>query len=348
MKKILFTVLLCSVLCVLSAQSRKQVRQYYYWINQAELAICDSNYQRASECYHTAFAIKRPCIRDAAFAFKLHTEYLYDLERACEAFHFLALSGDKAYFSDGDPYVDDTVTYAELWQHIKLISDTTQSLVIEDLWNKAHEMSRLDQQVRFASYENDSVASATIAHTDSLNFQKMQQVFKQYKNFSEYHSGFGGGFSSALFIHFARMGFASPDVFLLKMVKRGDCPPANYICTYDCCYHSIIKNDDKTTYGTDPSYTYIINNTLFIRYPDNVKQIDRNRKKLNFAETWADYVKKVLYVNQRKEGFWFYPKQFVIHGDEAEEEQREKEERARYDSGEIKGAYYDLDPDIFN
>ena len=121
MKKILFTVLLCSMLCVLSAQSRKQVRQYYYWVNQAELAICDSNYQRASECYHTAFAIKRPCIRDAAFAYKLHTEYLYNLDRACEAFHFLALSGDKAYFSDGDPYVDDTVTYAELWQHINTI-----------------------------------------------------------------------------------------------------------------------------------------------------------------------------------------------------------------------------------
>ena len=44
MKKILFTILLCLALCVLSAQSRKQVQEYYYWINQAELAICDGEY----------------------------------------------------------------------------------------------------------------------------------------------------------------------------------------------------------------------------------------------------------------------------------------------------------------
>ena len=124
-------------LFTLQAQSKKNIRQYYYWINQAELAICDSNYQQASDCYQTAFAIQRPFVRDAHFAFKLHTEYLYDLERACEAFHFLALSGDKAYFSDGDPYVDDTVTYAELWQHIKLISDTTISKISSFPFRKA-------------------------------------------------------------------------------------------------------------------------------------------------------------------------------------------------------------------
>ena len=66
------------------------------------------------------------------------------------------------------------------------------------------------------------------------------------------------------------------------------------------------------------------------------------------AETWEDYVTKVLYVNRRNDGFRFYPRQFVIRGDEAEEEQREKDERARYDSGEIKGVYYDLDPDMIN
>lgn len=347
MKKILLTTLLCLALCVLSAQSRKQVQQYYCWINQAELAICDSNYQQASDCYQTAFAIQRPFVRDAHFAFKLHTEYLYDLERACEDFHFLVQSGTKAFFMDGTPYLEDTTAYRELWHCMKVISDTTKSLVNVDLYNALEEIRREDQRVRTTCYENDDLYGAAVDHTDSMNFQKLQQIFQQYRDINEYNSGCAM-MMSAVFIHFARLQLTTPDVFYEKMVKSGNLSAANYMHNFDYCYHCIFKGDDKTTYGTDPSYTYIINNTLFIRYPDHIQKINKNRKKLNVAETWEDYVMKVLYVNRHKDGFKFYPRQYVIRGDEAEEEQREKEERARYDSGEIKGVYYDLDPDMIN
>ena len=69
MKKILFTILLSLVLCVLSAQSRKQVQEYYYWINQAELAICDDNLQLADSLYTRAFSIKEPLAREMRTAF---------------------------------------------------------------------------------------------------------------------------------------------------------------------------------------------------------------------------------------------------------------------------------------
>lgn len=42
----------------LKALSKKDVRQYYYWVNEAELAICDSNYAYANECYDKAFSIR--------------------------------------------------------------------------------------------------------------------------------------------------------------------------------------------------------------------------------------------------------------------------------------------------
>ncbi len=340
MKHILLSISLCLLLGSVSAQSRKDIRQYYYWVNQAELSICDSNFQRASDCYHTAFTFKRACIRDAHFAFQLNSMYLYNLDRACEAFHFLVQAGDKAYNEYGS-YLEDTTVYPELWNCMKIISDTTQSLVDENLYNALNEIRKDDQRVRMAFYESDELAYATIGHTDSLNFQKAQQIFKQYKDIDEYNSG-GAVMMSAVFIHFARLRLTTPDVFYEKLVKSGNLSAASYMQNYDYCYHSIFKGDDKTTYGTDPSYTYIINNTLFIRYPDDIQKINKNRKKLNVAETWEDYVTKVLYVNRHKDGFRFYPRQYVIRGGEAEEEQHEKDERARYDSGEVKGMYYEL------
>ena len=323
------------------ACGQSMVKQYNYYINQAELAICDSNYQRASDCYQTAFAIKRPCIRDAHLAFKLHTGYLYNLERACADFHFLVQSGTKAFFMDGTPYLEDTTAYRELWQCMKVISDTTKSLVNVDLYNALEEIRREDQRVRTTCYENDDLHGAAVDHTDSMNFQKLQQIFQQYQDINEYNSGCAV-MMSAVFIHFARLRLTTPDVFYEKLVKSGNLSAAGYMQNYDYCYHCIYKADENTTYGTSPSYTYVINNTFFIRYPENIKQVNRNRKKINAAETWEDYVKKVMYVYHNDSPFRFYPKQTMFYGDQDVQEQMEKDERVRYDSGEVKGMYYEL------
>ena len=335
MKHLLLSISLCLLLGSAFAQSRKDVRQYYYWINQAELAICDNNYERASDCYHTAFTFKRACIRDAHFAFQLNSTYLYNLDRACEAFHFLAQAGTKAYFKDGTPYLEDTTSHPDLWQSLKTISDTTLSLVNEDLYKALKEIARDDQNARMTC----SIAGAIIDHTDSLNYQKTRQLFQQYKDIDEYTSG-GAAMMTASFIHFAQLRLTTPDVFYEKMVKKGKLSATNYMQNFDYCYHCVFTCDNKTTYGTDPSYTYVINNTFFIRYPDNVKQINKNRMKLNVAETWEDYVKKVMYVYHSDSPFRFYPLQMMFYGGQDIQEQMEKDERARYDSGELKGAYY--------
>ena len=198
------------------------VKQYNYYINQAELAICDSNYQKASDCYHSAFAVKRANVRDAHFAFILNYLYHYNLERACEAFHFLVQSGNKAYNEYGS-YLEDTTACPELWNCMKIISDTTQSLVDENLYNALNEIRKDDQRVRIAFYESDELAYATIGHTDSLNFQKAQQIFKQYKDIDEYNSG-GAVMLNAAFIHFARWRLTTPDIYYKKMVKSGFSP----------------------------------------------------------------------------------------------------------------------------
>ena len=332
-----------SFLLVLLSQityAQSIVRQYNDWINQAELAICDSNYQRASDCYHSAFAVKRANIRDAHFAFILNHLYNYNLERACEAFHFLVQAGDKAYDEYG-PYLDDTTTFMELWNCMKIISDTTKSLVDTNLYSALEQIRQDDQSVRAVCYESDELASAAIWRTDSANYQKTQQIFKQYKEIDEYNSGCAV-MLSAVFIHFARWRLTTPEIYYEKMVKNGKLGAANYMQNYDYCYHAIYKADENTTFGTSPSYIYVINHTFFIRHPENIKKIDRNRQKLNVAETWEDYAKKMMYVYQSDSQFRFYPRQMMFYGDQDVQEQMEKDERARFDSGEIKGVYYDF------
>ena len=60
---------LCLLLGSTFAQSRKDVRQYYYWVNQAELSICDDNLLVADSLYTTAFSIKKPLAREMRTAY---------------------------------------------------------------------------------------------------------------------------------------------------------------------------------------------------------------------------------------------------------------------------------------
>ena len=118
MRKRGFELLLCLMLsaCCCIAQ-KANLQSYYYWINQAELAICDSNYQKASDCYHQAFAYNKPFSRDAYFAFKLNYKYTNNIERAIEAYHFQAQMGQRAMDQYG-PIISDTLEYHTVWKQI--------------------------------------------------------------------------------------------------------------------------------------------------------------------------------------------------------------------------------------
>ncbi|MCQ2280367.1 MAG: hypothetical protein MJZ49_06155, partial [Bacteroidales bacterium] len=68
MKKTVLLILFFAVSVSVLAQS-KSMKNYYYWINQAELAICDSNLMAADSLFTTAFSIKKPLAREIRTAF---------------------------------------------------------------------------------------------------------------------------------------------------------------------------------------------------------------------------------------------------------------------------------------
>ena len=106
-----FILLIAAVLCFAQKSSLKK---YYYWINQAELAICDSDFQRASDCYDKAFDQHRPFNGHVYYAFKVNTQFVHNNERALRYFHILCQSGD-----DIEWYREDSVIYASIWPQMK-------------------------------------------------------------------------------------------------------------------------------------------------------------------------------------------------------------------------------------
>ena len=83
-KNLFLTLVAMLLLVSAAAQSRKQVRQYYYWINQAELAICDGEYANANKFYDEAFSIKFPFPKDLFSAYFFNLNITNDLERIQE------------------------------------------------------------------------------------------------------------------------------------------------------------------------------------------------------------------------------------------------------------------------
>ncbi|MGN6476636.1 MAG: hypothetical protein ACTHKV_05380 [Flavipsychrobacter sp.] len=74
MKTYLFTIILFSICYIHSATAQdSRFFDYYRNTNLAELAICDSDFVKATEYYKAAFAInpKKPMYRDLTHAFLL-------------------------------------------------------------------------------------------------------------------------------------------------------------------------------------------------------------------------------------------------------------------------------------
>lgn len=334
---------LMAVLLVVSAaaQSRKQVRQYNYYINQAELAICDSNYQKASDCYHKAFVYHKPFSRDAYFAFKLNYKYTNNIERAVEAYHFQAQMGQKAIDQYG-PIISDTLEYYIVWEQIKEVSDTTISLVIPELQNSLFEILDSDQNVRrnSAQYGSDEEWGKAIWETDSTNWEKLRNLYRTYPVINDYTAGMDMVLT-ALYIHFRREMLVAPHEVFLQELYKGNVNASLYAHLEDRCMYDVAidqKNKKQTIYGTNSDYFFCIDSLGFILLPKNVKKIDRERKRILLSETWEDYAKKICYLYRNDTEFNIVPLTFVYQGN-SEETGRLIDDIKKEN---IKGAYYIL------
>ena len=335
---LLLNLMLYACFCI---AQKANLQSYYYWINQAELAICDSNYQKASDCYHQAFAYNKPFSRDAYFAFKLNYKYTNNIERAVEAYHFQAQMGQKAIDQYG-PIISDTLEYHTLWEQIKEVSDTTISLVIPELQNSLFEILDSDQNVRrnSAQYGSDEEWETAIWETDSTNWEKLRNLYRTYPVINDYTAGMDMVLT-ALYIHFRREMLVDPQEILLQELYKGNVNASLYARLEDRCMYDVAidqKNKKQAVYGTNSDYFFCIDSLGFILLPQNVKKIDRERKKILLSETWEDYAKKICYLYRNDTEFNIAPLTFIYRGD-SEETDRLIDDIKKEN---VKGFYYIL------
>lgn len=327
----------------LYAQS-KSLKQYYYWINLAELAICDSNYQKASDCYDKAFSNHRPFAIHADFAFKINHQYLNNMGRCLDCFKYLAQMGDKPEW-----YVEDTLKEAVLWKHLKNISDTTKCLVNPTLAAALAEITESDQAIRWQGYDDEDAAYAAYRKVDSVNLLKIKKIYKTFPEISDYTADGTPLRLDVFYVHVSRAFLFDPKTILLKDVRRGNIPADQYIRKEDIwrCFwiDPQLGKENTTIYGTNPNYIFMVDSVAFFLEPDNIKKIDKERKKLGLSETWADFITKAKYAYTHDTEFQFVSRSSFMYPPEEAAVEIEKWKNA-LQSGKRKGLYFTVPKEL--
>ena len=337
MKKILFTILLCLVFYALSAQSRKQVQEYYYWINQAELAICDNNLLMADSLYTRAFSIKKPLAREMRTAYwvAVQTENHEKILQIAKCRIELGDEGLANSYQYMSPHFD-TVVYQQL---LDIEAQTIKTYCVKFDTILEH-INERDQRYRMQGMGRSPEQFAL----DDENRKLIKQFYREYPDFNEYMAGFYYmGLLGVVLLHAVQTDHYDLQPLLRKKVMAGILPAGNYM-GYEEWWGGVHPHK-KHQYGSGLENIFYIGNTLFIVQPENLKQINKNRMKLGLSETWQDAVKKCVWECEHNCYCITGSRQCRIFGDEeddaAEAAKMKQEIDAEHAAGDFHRMYYE-------
>lgn len=337
MRNLAFTLFVIFLISTSTAQ-KTNLKRYYYWINKAELAIYDSAYSYASDCYSKAFRHHTPFGRHASQAFRLNCYYTGNVQRAAQCFHYLAQMGNQPSW-----YIEDTVKHDELWRTITIISDTTKSLVIPELHDELENIKATDQAVRRMYFDDEEEQAKAIRETDSLNMSRLIGLYKRYPVINDYTAGMGA-LMTPQFIHYAREFNYNPEKLLYNEVLKGNIYAGEYTNLIDICECELLRPVDggvrpATIYGTNPTFFFIVDSVGFIIQPDDVKRVNKSRKRILMSETWEDLARKYRYRYKYNTDFVFFPLKTLFYT--SEDARRVIDDAINdIDSGSKKGEYH--------
>ena len=222
MKHLLLSISLCILLCTVSAQSRKQVQEYYYWINQAELAICDDNLQLADSLYTRAFSIKEPLAREMRTAYwvAVQTENHEKILQIAKCRIELGDEGLANSYQYMSPHFD-TVVYQQL---LDIEAQTIKTYCVEFDTILEH-INERDQRYRMQGMGRSPEQFAL----DDENRKLIKQFYREYPDFNEYVAGFYYmGMLGVVLLHAVQTDHYDLQPLLRKKVMAGIFPAKLY------------------------------------------------------------------------------------------------------------------------
>lgn len=347
MKKIIVTLIVYCLLTNAFAQTLKHTRNYYYWINQAELAICDSNYDVANVCYDKAFLCHNPLGVHLLTAYSVNTKFTNDTNRIYQYAIQLLLCEDNGLAGryKREKNFDSTVFHrlVQLESSVKPMIDTNLQKELKNILAKdqsyAHHYSKSRKE-------------------DSLNKSVEKDIISLYRKHTIINDFTAG-------IHFCNYYLYVPawhlvqskrhhiQCLLRKEVVKGNVSADLYMGLEEIYLSS--KNyrqsnerlENRCKYGLENPSVFTLGNYLFITEPINIHKVNRNRKKLGLSETYEDFIKKVRWQYTNGTLYWTsIPKDTYGNDDENQKEADKliQEIDAEHSIGDFHRQYYPLPP----
>ena len=302
MKKVILCLLAFTVSSLVMSQPT-HVKKYYYWINKAELAICDSDFAKANDCYEKAFRYHRPLGRHLSTAYLVNVVFTDDTARIYDHALQLLKCGDEDLakrYSKSSSYDTNIYNRLLMLERTTLPSfDTTLHYNLEKIRNQDQAYSH--------TWGSNPVE-------DSLNRAVIKAIYALYSNYNTINDYTAGlRFAYYLYapgLHYVHSGIHDLQDLLREEVIKGNIPADLYMTLEDTYLwgQEYMRESDQATdpngYGMNENYFFRIGDYLFVTYPENVKTVNRNRRKLGVAETFDDLVKKVVWQQQVGKVYW--------------------------------------------
>lgn len=302
MKKVILCLWFFTILSQVMSQPT-YVRKYYYWINQAELAICDCDFVKANICYEKAFRYHKPLGTHLSTAYLMNVVFTGDTVRIYDYALQLLQCGDEDL---AKRYARSNCYDTNIYNHLLMLERTTLPSFDTTLHYNLEEIRNRDQ-----SYSHTWGSNPV---EDSLNRAAIKAIYALYSNnntINDYTAGLR--FADCLYtpgLHYVHSGIHDLQDLLREEVTKGNIPADLYMTLEDTYLwgQEYLRESDQTTdpngYGMNENYFFRIGDYLFVTYPENVKMVNRNRRKLGVAETFDDLVKKVVWQQQVRQLYW--------------------------------------------
>lgn len=334
MKRTCLIVILWTIFIIQSPAQNNET--YSYWINCADLAICNENYEAASDNYVKAFATANPFTSDLFAYFWIYQNFgIGEKEDLIFWAHKLAQREKLSL----EMYQADILLYPIL----KNLLDTTISTLNIKLISEFKTLVERDQEVRLRhDYSSAEERYNVIRETDSLNLLKIKELYRLYPVINNDNAGFFEQDVRLILLHCSQNGIKGiPWDLFEEQVSLNRFSANDYMAMYDECTQWEAYTDSLicSGYGTNLGCQRIVGNTLFIYPPDNIDETNKNRERLGVAETWQDYKKKLVYTFFSN-NFGFVALQEDVWGDDTANERAAAKEREKIDRGQIKGEYF--------
>lgn len=278
---------------LINGSSQNNIQLYYENVNKAELAICDSNFNEAAHFYANAFSYESPFNKDLIIANNISL-IICNYEKIL---NYAILLKQRGYNISIYPDSIDQSYYSKL----KVIFDTTKDISNHILQCEIDSLQHEDQRIRKdGNYRKNLIENRRI---DSINYSNLiillNTVFSKNEKIVDqnvYNT------IHLIFIHNLNeykdslVYDVNPQNILMNAVINGLFDAREYAQIYDYYQARIDARNSNTTtmfYGMCSLANHIINNTLFIYYPSNIEELNKNRKAI-YLESYNDYTKKII------------------------------------------------------